>query len=105
MNTLCAMCGTGVERLRSTRVYCAVACRMRAYRLRRFGPLRRRLPTPPIAHQARQCPPATEHDISAAQVRPIPLAEAKAIIERHEWLGKMPAVAVRTVRRGRRLRP
>jgi hypothetical protein len=88
------MCGTKVERIRSTRRYCAVACRMRAYRLRRYGPLRRRLPTPSIAHQARQCPPTPESDIGAATVRPIPLTEAKAIIERHEWLGKMPAVAV-----------
>ena len=94
MNTLCAMCGTGVERIRSTRLYCAVACRMRAYRLRRYGPPRRRLRTPSVAHQARRCPPATTPDIGAATVRPIPLTEAKAIIERHEWLGKMPAVAV-----------
>jgi hypothetical protein len=95
MNTLCAMCGTGVERIRSTRRYCAVACRMRAYRLRRFGPLRRRLRSPAVAHQARPCPlPVPEPNISAAEVRPIPLTEAKAIIERREWLGKMPAVAV-----------
>jgi hypothetical protein len=72
MNTLCAMCGTGVERIRSTRRYCAVACRMRAYRLRRYGPLRRRLRTPSVAHQARQCRPATAPDISTATVRPIP---------------------------------
>jgi hypothetical protein len=92
MNTLCAMCGTWVERLRSTRRYCAVACRMRAYRLRRFGPLRRRLKPPAIAHQARACP-VEPPDIATATVRPIPLSEAKAIIERHEWLGTMPAVA------------
>ena len=94
MNTLCAMCGIGVERIRSTRLYCAVACRMRAYRLLRFGPLRGRLRTPSVAHQARRCQPAPSHEISAATVRPISLSEAKAIIERHEWLGKMPAVAV-----------
>jgi hypothetical protein len=94
MNTPCAMCGIGVERIRSTRRYCAVACRMRAYRLRRYGPLRRRLRTPAIAHQARRCPPTPPLEIRTATVRPIPLSEAKAIIERHEWLGKMPAVAV-----------
>jgi hypothetical protein len=33
-----ALCGAAVERLCSTRKYCAVAYRMRAYRLRRFGP-------------------------------------------------------------------
>ena len=94
MNTLCAMCGIGVERIRSTRRYCAVACRMRAYRLRRYGPLRRRLRSPSIAHQARCRPPSPAPDIGAATVRSIPLTEAKAIIERHEWLGRMPAVAV-----------
>jgi hypothetical protein len=93
MNTLCAMCGAAVERMRSTRRYCAVACRMRAYRLRRYGPLRRRLRTPAMAHQARQGPVAPAPDIGAAQVRPIPMTEAKAIIERREWLSNMPAVA------------
>jgi hypothetical protein len=31
--------------------------------------------------------------VATATVRPIPLSEAKAIIERHEWLGTMPAIA------------
>jgi hypothetical protein len=68
---------------------------MRAYRLRRNGPLRRRLRSPAVAHQARRSdsPIQPPPDIGAAEVRPIPLSEAKAIIERHEWLGKMPAVA------------
>jgi hypothetical protein len=88
------MCGIAVARIRSTRLYCAVACRMRAYRLRRFGPLRRRLRATMVAHQARQCPPRPTDDISAVQVWPIPMTEARSIIERFEWLGKMPAVAV-----------
>ena len=39
-------------------------------------------------------PPTQAPDIGAATLRSIPLTEAKAIIERHEWLGRMPAVAV-----------
>jgi hypothetical protein len=94
MGCICAICGTEVERQRSTRVYCAVACRMRAYRLRRNGPPRRRLPIPAKAHQARPRAAQTiQADIATAEVRPIPLSEAKRIIERHEWLGTMPAVA------------
>jgi hypothetical protein len=86
----CAMCGMVVERRRSTRIYCATACRMRAYRLRRNGLPRRRLPIPNRAHQARA---SGEADIATATVRPIPLSEARAIIERYEWLGTMPAVS------------
>jgi hypothetical protein len=81
-----------VERLRSTRIYCAVACRMRAYRLRRDGPPRRRLRLPVRAHQARARIDASQ-DISTAEVKPIPLSEARAIIEQHEYLGTMPAIA------------
>jgi hypothetical protein len=67
---------------------------MRAYRLRRDGPLRRRVSLPATAHQARQRPAdAVEADIATATVRPIPLSEARAIIERFEYLGTMPAVA------------
>jgi hypothetical protein len=44
------------------------------------------------AHQARQHHPPSL-DISTATVRPIPLSEARAIIEQHEYLGTMPAVA------------
>jgi hypothetical protein len=45
--------------------------------------------------QAHQAHPRIEGeaDISTATVRPIPLTEAKSIIEKHEYLGKMPAVA------------
>jgi hypothetical protein len=83
-----------VERLRSTRIYCAVACRMRAYRLRRDGPPRRPLRIPIRAHQARQNGRREVHaHIGSATVRPIPLSEARAIIEQHEYLGTMPAVA------------
>jgi hypothetical protein len=88
------MCGAIVTRIRSTRLYCAVACRMRAYRLRRCGPLRRRLRTPAVAYQARRPPAPSPATIGAAHVRPIPLAAARAIIQRREWLGVMPAVAV-----------
>jgi hypothetical protein len=82
-----------VERRRSTRIYCAVACRMRAYRLRRNGPLRRRLPMPTRAHQARDCFQGEAPDIGTAEVRAILLTEARTIIEKHEYLGTMPAVA------------
>jgi hypothetical protein len=66
---------------------------MRAYRLRRDGPPRRRLRAPPIAHQAPEHPRADEGDIGAATVKQISLPEARAIIERYEYLGRMPAVA------------
>jgi hypothetical protein len=67
---------------------------MRAYRLRRDGPLRRRLAMPARAHQARATPAAQDApDIRTAEVRPIPLAEARAVVDRYEWLGCMPAVA------------
>jgi hypothetical protein len=43
------------------------------------------------AHQARQgARIEVQADISTAIVRPIPLAEARAIIEKHEYLGSMP---------------
>jgi hypothetical protein len=35
----------------------------------------------------------TEADIATAEVRPVPLSIAKAIIEKYEYLGRMPAVA------------
>ena len=89
----CAVCGRAVERQRSTRVYCATACRMRAYRLRRDGPPRRRLPMPVRAHQAREPVQAEAPGIATATVRPVTLTEARAIIEKHEFLGTMPAVA------------
>jgi hypothetical protein len=76
---------------------------MRAYRLRRNGPPRRRLPIPARAHQARQdarCEVQTE--IATATVRPIPLSKAKAIIERHEWLGTMPGKNELQAQRARR---
>jgi hypothetical protein len=71
------MCGAQVERMRSTRRYCAVACRMRAYRLRRNGPPRRRLPLPAKAHQRvvreRHAGDGVEEsDIGTTTVRPIP---------------------------------
>jgi hypothetical protein len=37
-----------------------------------------------------QAPPS---DIATAQVRKIPLAQAKALIETYEWLGTMPAIS------------
>jgi hypothetical protein len=36
---------------------------------------------------------SAQPDIATAKVRPIPLAEARAIIKQYEWLGTMPAVA------------
>jgi hypothetical protein len=45
------------------------------------------------AHQARDQGAESEPDIGMAIVKPISLSEARAIIERHEWLGSMPAVA------------
>jgi hypothetical protein len=39
------------------------------------------------------CSQGEAPDISTAEVRAIPLTEARAIIERHEYLGTMPAVA------------
>jgi hypothetical protein len=73
---------------------------MRAYRLRRDGLPRHRLPLPAKAHQARKhrenSPDVSDDqdcDIASATVRPIPLTEARGIIEKHEYLGTMPAVA------------
>jgi hypothetical protein len=67
---------------------------MRAYRLRRDGPPRRRLPTPARAHQARPNVQGAGQtaDIATATVRPISLIDARAIVERYEWLGSMPAL-------------
>jgi hypothetical protein len=48
---------------------------------------------PVIAFQARNRLAENHPDIATAKVRPIPLADARAVIERHEWLGTMPAVA------------
>jgi hypothetical protein len=53
---------------------------------------------PAIAHQARQdaqseVQRAEAPDIGTATVRPIPLSDARTIIEKHEYLGTMPAVA------------
>jgi hypothetical protein len=38
-------------------------------------------------------PPASHKGISAATVRPVSLVQARAIIEKYEYLGSMPAVA------------
>jgi hypothetical protein len=62
---------------------------MKAYRLRRDGPPQRRLRVPVRAHQARARVEASA-DITTAEVRPIPLTDARAIIEKHEYLGTMP---------------
>jgi hypothetical protein len=88
----CAMCGVAVAAKRSTRRFCGVNCRMRAYRRRRDGPLRRR-PRPALtAHQARFAQIADGIDIGTATVREISYAEARDLIERVEWLGTMPAL-------------
>jgi hypothetical protein len=87
----CVMCGIAVVPERSTRRFCDVACRMRSYRRRRDGPLRRRLKPLAVAHQARLCP-GSDLDIATATVRPITYAQARDVIERNEWLGSMPAL-------------
>jgi hypothetical protein len=65
---------------------------MRAYRLRRDGPPRRRLPLPAKAHQARDAADSDEGgDIGSAMVQPISLAEARDVILRHGGKGVLLA--------------
>jgi hypothetical protein len=87
----CQMCGVEVVAERSTRRFCATACRMRAYRRRRDGPLRRRPRSATTAHQARYPDHTATPDIATAVVRAISYAEAADVIRRVEWLGTMPA--------------
>jgi hypothetical protein len=86
----CRACGEHLHAQRSTRRYCADACRQRAYRAGRRPMLA------PIAHQRRirereaARDPRPEMDtLEGCAVERIPFAEAKAIITRYEWLRSM----------------
>jgi hypothetical protein len=75
--------------------YCSPRCRQRSYREREAEATK-----PRKAHQrlvkerlAADAPQGAPLDIGRAQVRPISLTEAKALIEPYEWLGTMPAVS------------
>ena len=92
----CADCGKRLSmRARADALYCSTVCRQRSYRRRQVAAAK-----PHKAHQRvlREQHAAAANsmgrtaDISTAVVRPITIAEAKAIIVQHEWLGTMPAV-------------
>jgi hypothetical protein len=86
---LCFVCGTELACQRSTRLYCANACRQSAYRRRRTGYVRRRR-----AARAR-LPHVVRPTVSLAHatVRPVPLREARPIIEAHEPMCAAPTFA------------
>lgn len=77
----CFVCGNPLTRQRSTRRYCADRCRQSAYRRRRAPRVRHRRGASPIRvpHGLRQTT-----SLATAVVRPIPLREARQIIERYE---------------------
>jgi hypothetical protein len=79
----CFVCGEALVRQRSTRLYCTDACRQSAYRRRKSPRVRhrRRRGASPIRvpHGNR-----TTTSLASATVRPIPLKEAKAIVEAYE---------------------
>ena len=82
-NHLCAVCGNALAPQRSTRRYCANACRQSAYRRRarpkvwhRRGGRARAILVPRLARET--------VSLSQAVVRPIAMREAKQIIERVE---------------------
>jgi hypothetical protein len=88
----CRACGDRIEAQRSTRRYCAGACRQRAYRGGRKPMLA------PIAHQRRVRDVEAARDprpqmatLDGSKVERVSFAAAKAIITRHEWLRSMPA--------------
>jgi hypothetical protein len=87
----CRACGEPVNALRSTRRFCAAACRQRAYRAGRKPMLA------PVAHQRRirdreaaRDPRPAMTTLEGCTVERISFDEAKAIILRHERLGTMP---------------
>ena len=96
----CAGCGCG-KRLaitcRADALYCSTVCRQRSYRRRKAAAAAQ----PRMAHQRviREQHAAAANgmqrtaDIKTAVVRPITIAEAKAIVLQYEWLGTMPAVS------------
>jgi hypothetical protein len=85
---LCFVCGTELACQRSTRLYCANACRQSAYRRRKTGYVRRRrAPDTNVSPAARaRLPHVVRPTVSLAHatVRPVPLREARPIIEAHE---------------------
>jgi hypothetical protein len=97
----CCACRESFQPTRSDARTCSSPCRQWSYR-QRLGsrPSTRRArtrPLPPKAHQrivretANAAPPPVSLDIGAAAVRPISVAQARAVIERYEYLGSMPA--------------
>ena len=87
----CRACGEPTNAQRSTRRYCAGACRQRAYRAGRRPILA------PVAHQRRirereaaLDPRPARATLEGCTVEQIPYVEAKAIVARYEWLGSMP---------------
>ena len=87
----CRVCGGQVDARRSTRRYCAGACRQRAYRADRRPKL------VPVAHQrlirereAARDPRPVMATLDGCTVEQITYAEAKALIVRYEWLRSMP---------------
>jgi hypothetical protein len=77
---LCFVCGNALVCQRSTRRYCANACRQSAYRRRR---------SPRVWHRRAgrvRLPPVSREAVSLAHaaVRPIPLADARQVIEQQE---------------------
>jgi hypothetical protein len=85
----CFVCGTGLVARRSTRRYCADACRQSAYRRRR---------SPKVWHRRAghaRIHPVSRATVSLAQavVRPIPIGEARPVIESHEPMAGVPTLA------------
>jgi hypothetical protein len=81
--------------MRADSRYCSARCRQVAYRRRKVAVQQ----LPQKAHQriireqlAAESAESVAADIGRAEVRPIALAEAKALIEVYEYLGTMPAV-------------
>ena len=77
----CFVCGEALVCQRSTRRYCTDACRQSAYRRRRSPRVRHHRSASPIRVPHGRRPTAS---LAGATVRPIPLAEAKAIVEAYE---------------------
>jgi hypothetical protein len=74
--------------------YCSARCRQYGYRTRKVAAgksqkAHQRL----VREQLAAGSQLSTVDISTAQVRPIRLSQAKALIEQYEWLGSMPAVS------------
>ena len=94
----CESCGKRLAiTLRADALYCSTACRQQGYRRRKR---KTAAAVPRKAHQRivreRLAVAGMEGaaDIRTAEVRPIPLVEAKNLIEHYEWLGTMPACAL-----------